>query len=41
MELSQAVILGTAYLQTQTQVNIMQVKESPIQTMDLKLYSKV
>lgn len=41
MELSQAVILGTAYLQTQTQVNIMQVKESPIQTRDLKLYSKV
>ena len=41
MELSQAVILGTAYLQTQTQVNITQVKEHPIQMMDLKLYSEV
>lgn len=38
MELSQTFILGNAYLQTQ--VNITQVKEGPVQLMDLNIYSK-
>lgn len=38
MELNQTFILGNAYLQTQTQVNITQVKEGPVQMMDLNIY---
>lgn len=41
MELNQTFILGNAYLQTQTWVNITQVNEGPIQMMGLNVYSEV